>query len=69
MRHRFTCQAITSNDGIRRVHLVADDGQDRGDVFLNIPYGWFGPHEEPREGDDCTVTINVHRQPTPEQKQ
>jgi hypothetical protein len=49
MRPPFTCQAVISNNGIQRVHLVADDGHQRGDVFLNIPADWFQDGETPRE--------------------
>lgn len=68
MRHRFTCQAVTSNDGIRRIHLVADDGTRRGDLFLNIPHDWFDLGEEPRENDRCVVKIEIQRGPSRAQR-
>lgn len=50
MRCKFTCQVSQSNNGTHQVHLVADDGIDRADVFLNVSPKVFYDGERPVEG-------------------
>ena len=57
MRARFVCQAVTSKDGVRRVHFIADDGKQHGDVLFNIPADWFDNSETPREGREYHIQI------------
>lgn len=60
MRVKFVCRGqVTSNNGIRRAHLVADDGKQVGDMLINIPFDWFENGEEPREGYEVEVTFKV----------